>query len=62
MFSNQSVRVQPSAPPTDTGVTPEAEIVSAVVRNSFQVFGSAAPAFSKTAVLYQTRDLLAALK
>ncbi|CAM5411571.1 hypothetical protein STANM309S_01238 [Streptomyces tanashiensis] len=56
------MRVQPSAPPTDTGVTPEAEIVSAVPRKSFQVFGSEAPAFSKAAVLYQTRDLFAALK
>ena len=61
MFSNQSVSVQPSAPPTETGVTPEAEIVSAVERNSFQVFGSLVPAFSKAVLLYQIRDLLAAL-
>lgn len=40
MFSNQSVRVQPSAPPTETGVTPEAETVSAVARKSFQVLGT----------------------
>ncbi len=37
-------------------------MVSAVVRKSFQVFGSLAPALSKAAALYQIRDLLAALK
>ena len=62
MFSNQSVSVQPSAPPTDTGATPESESVSAVLRKSFQVFGSLAPAFLNDLVLYQTSDLLAALK
>lgn len=43
-------------------MTPEADTVSAVARKSFQVFGSDAPAFSKALALYQTRDLLAALK
>lgn len=61
MFSNQSVRVQPSAPPTENGVTPESYTVCAVVSSSSQVFGSVAPAFSKTLALYQIRDLLAAL-
>ena len=39
MFSNQSVRVQPSAPPIDTAGVPDSKTVSAVFRKSAHVFG-----------------------
>src|SRR5882757_6949487 len=61
MFSNQSVSVQPSAPPIDTGGVPDSKTVSEVLRKSAQVFGTVAPAFSKAAVLYQIIDLLETL-
>ena len=61
MFSNQSVSVQPSAPPMEKAATPESETVWAVLSKSFQVFGTLTPAFSKAVLLYQTSDLLAAL-
>jgi hypothetical protein len=60
MFSNQSVRVQPSPPPTDTGtLTPESASVCASLRNSGQVLGGVLmPALENAFVLYQTVDLL----
>ena len=61
-FSNQSVSVHPSAPPMEIGATPESERVCAALRKSGQVAGSVTPALVKAAVLYQTVDLLAALK
>src|SRR6266702_6073580 len=61
MFSNQSVSVQPSAPPTDTGAVPDSKTVSAVFRNASQDVGALTPAFWNAAELYQISDLLATL-
>jgi hypothetical protein len=62
MFSNRSVSVQPSPPPSEYAGVPEAFSVLAAVRNSSHVFGGVTPAFLKASTLYQTVDLLAALK
>src|SRR5262245_34103947 len=62
MFSNRSVSVHPSAPPIEYGGTPEAWIVFAAVVRSGHVFGAVTPASSKAWTLYQTVDLLLALK
>ena len=62
MFSNRSVSVQPSAPPIEYGGTPEALIVLAAFVNCGHVAGAFTPAFLKAGTLYQTVDLLLALK
>ena len=59
MFSNRSVRVQPSAAPREYAGVPDAFSVLASFRNSSKVFGGWTPAFSKALTLYQTVDLLA---
>ena len=62
MFSNRSVSVQPSAPPTEYGGTPDALIVLAAEVSCGQVDGALTPAFLNAGALYQTVDLLLALK
>jgi hypothetical protein len=62
MFSNRSVRVHPSAPPTAKAGRPEPRIVFAAAISCGQVFGGVTPAFLNALTLYQTVDLLAALK
>ncbi len=62
MFSNMSVSVQPSAPPIEYAGVPLALIVFATVRSCENVFGGFTPAALKAGTLYQTTDLLAALK
>ena len=62
MFSNRSVSVQPSAPPIEYGGTPEALMVLAADVSCGQVVGGFTPAFLKAWTLYQTVDLLLALK
>ena len=61
MFSNRSVRVQPSAPASEYAGMPEAFRVSAAARKSSHVSAGSTPASSKAATLYQTVDLLMAL-
>ena len=61
MFSNRSVRVQPSAPPIEYAGRPDAWIVAASSRNASQSSGGSTPASSNAATLYQTVDLFAAL-
>ncbi len=61
MFSNRSVRVQPSAPAIEYGGSPEALIVSAAATISSNVAGGSTPAVSYVATLYQPSDLLLAL-
>src|SRR5689334_2134064 len=62
MFSNRSVSVQPSAPPIEYAGAPDALIVCASLRSWANVFGGVTPAVLKAGTLYQTSDLLAALK
>ena len=62
MFSNRSVSVQPSAPPSEYAGTPEARSVLAAVSSAGQVFGGVTPAFLKAWTEYQIVDLLAPLK
>ena len=62
MFSNRSVRVQPSAAPIEKAGVPDARIVLAALRNAGHVFGGVAPAALKADVEYQTVDLFAPLK
>src|SRR6266516_1896854 len=62
MFSNMSVRVQPSAPPIEYAGVPDALIVLASLRSCVSVFGADTPASLKAGTLYQTSDLFAALK
>src|SRR5579862_906365 len=62
MFSNMSVSVQPSAPPIEYAGVPDALIVFASARSFENVFGGVTPAFLNAGTLYQTTDLLAALK
>jgi hypothetical protein len=62
MFSNRSVRVHPSAPPIENGGVPDALIVEATLRNCGHVDGALTPAVLKAWALYQTVDLLPALK
>ena len=62
MFSKRSVSVQPSAPPIEKGGTPEALSVLAAVANSGHVVGGLTPAVLNEWTLYQTVDLLLALK
>src|SRR5579885_451502 len=62
MFSNRSVRVQPSAPPIEYAGVPDALIVCASFSSCENVFGGITPAVLKAGTLYQTSDLLAALK
>src|SRR2546423_15471605 len=62
MFWTRSVRVQPSAPPIEYAGVPEAFRVFAAVRSCAHVFGAFTPAVLKAGTLYQTSDLLAALK
>src|SRR5579884_957861 len=62
MFSNRSVSVQPDAPHRDQAGTPEALSVLASLRSCDQVFGAEMPACLKAGTLYQSSDLLAALK
>src|ERR1700674_2099432 len=61
MFSNRSVRVQPSAPPIEYAGVPDALIVFAAARSCAHVFGGFTPAVVNAGTLYQTSDLLAAL-
>src|SRR5438045_4532283 len=62
MFSNMSVSVHPSAPPIEYAGVPDALIVFAAARSCANVFGALTPAALKAGTLYQTTDLLAALK
>src|SRR6476620_7167515 len=62
MFSNRSVRVQPSAPPIEYAGVPDALMVLAILSSCENVFGGLTPAVLKAGTLYQTSDLLAALK
>jgi hypothetical protein len=62
MFSNRSVSVQPSAPPIEYAGVPDAFSVFAAERSCAHVFGGLTPAVLKAGTLYQTTDLLAALK
>src|SRR5437879_2020414 len=62
MFSNRSVRVQPSAPPIEYAGVPDDLITFAAARSCAHVFGGFTPAVLNAGTLYQTRDLLAALK
>ena len=62
MFSNMSVSVQPSAPPIEYAGVPDALIVFASARSCVHVFGGFTPAVLNAGTLYQTSDLLAALK
>ncbi len=62
MFSKRSVRVQPSAPPTENARVPDARSVFAAEISSVQVFGADTPAAVNAGTLYQSNDLLAALK
>ena len=62
MFSKRSVSVQPSAPPMEYAVTPEAFSVLAASSRSSQVAGGSTPASWNALTLYQTVDLLAPLK
>src|SRR5207245_4730692 len=62
MFSNMSVSVHPSAPPIEYAGVPELLIVFAAPRSCDNVFGGLTPAVLNAGTLYQTTDLLAALK
>src|SRR5260370_35266571 len=62
MFSNMSVSVQPSAPPIEYAGVAEALITFAAGRGCANVVGEFTPAVLKGGTLYQTTDLLAALK
>ena len=62
MFSNRSVSVHPSEPPIEYAGVPDALIVFASLSSCENVFGGFTPAFLKAGTLYQTSDLLAALK
>src|SRR5712672_2917183 len=62
MFSNMSVSVQPSAPPIEYEGVPDDLITFAAARSCANVFGALTPAALKAGTLYQTTDLLAALK
>ncbi len=62
MFSNQSVRVQPSCPATAKAASPESERVCPALSISSYVAGGLTPAWSSASGLYQTVDLWAALK
>src|SRR5215475_1700148 len=62
MFSNQSVAGQPSPAGMAIAATPESASVFDAVRKLFQSVGACTPASEKSFVLYQTTDLLAALK
>src|SRR6266498_4210496 len=62
MFSNRSVRVHPSAAAMAYAFAPDAFNVLASLRNAGNVVAGFAPASLKSLTLYQTVDLLAALK
>ena len=62
MFSNMSVSVHPSAPPIEYAGVPLDLIVFASANSCENVFGGFTPAVLKAGTLYQTTDLLAALK
>src|SRR5919198_1461038 len=62
MFSNRSVRVQPSDAAIEYGVTPEARSVFPAARNFGHVFGALTPASLNALTLFQTVDLFDALK
>ena len=62
MFSNRSVRVQPSAAAIAYALAPDAFNVLASLRNAGKVAAGLPPASLKSLMLYQTVDLLAALK
>ena len=62
MFSNRSVRVQPSAPPIENAGVPDPRSVFAAARSAGQVAGALTPAVLNAAVEYQTVDLFAPLK
>src|SRR4051794_26499698 len=62
MFSKRSVSVHPSAPPTEYAGVPDALIVLPAAMSCVHVFGALTPACLNAGTLYQTSDLLAALK
>src|ERR1043166_6953339 len=62
MFSNRSVSVQPSEPPIEYAGVPDACSVFAADVSCVHVFGAATPAVLKAGTLYQSSDLLDALK
>src|ERR1700759_1743997 len=62
MFSNRSVSVQPSAPPIEYAGVPDDFRIFAALSMFDHVFGALTPAALKAGTLYQTSDLLAALK
>src|SRR5204863_9186130 len=62
MFSNRSVSVHPSEPPIEYAGVPDAWSVFAVFVRSAQVFGAETPAVLNAGTLYQSSDLLDALK
>src|SRR5438128_8364503 len=62
MFANRSARVHPSGAPMEYAGVPDAMIVLASLKSCVNVFGGWTPACLKAGTLYQTTDLLAALK
>ena len=62
MFSKRSVSVQPSDPPIANAGVPDDRSVFAAVSSCGHVAGGLTPAFLNEWTLYQTVDLLAALK
>src|SRR6187551_94854 len=62
MFSNRSVSVQPSPPPMEYALVPDAFSVFAALSSAENVFGVFTPAFLKSFTLYQMVDLLAPLR
>ena len=62
MFSNRSVSVQPSPPPIEYALVPDALRVFAALSSAGHVCGGFTPAFLKSLTLYQMVDLLAPLR
>src|SRR5689334_11832539 len=62
MFSKRSVSVHPSAPPIEYAGVPDDFSVFASDVSCAHVFGALTPAALNAGTLYQTNDLLAALK
>src|SRR5258708_33312687 len=62
MFSNMSGSVQPAAPQIEYAGAPEDLTTFAAERSCANVVGAFTPAVLKVGTLYQTTDLLAALK
>ena len=62
MFSNRSVSVHPSAPPTESGDVPDALTVEIAFTNCGHVPTRLTPAFLNDATLYQMVDLFAPVR